>query len=356
MSDDADQKTHDPTDKKLEDARKKGDMPSAPEVRHAVMFLAMLLVVGTMGLQMVRRLAALTTDVWGGAGTQRLTNLSTARVATSLFAEMMTALGPILLLTLIMAVLAIFGQGKPNIGFAHLKIKWDKLNPVAGFKRLFGKQALVEFAKTLAKFCFIGTILVIVAWPAMAGLDRLVGADVGTIGDSAAGIVIKMVKTAAMLVGALALIDIVYQRRSWISRMKMSLQEVKDEHKESEGDPHIKGKIRAIQMSRSRNRMMASVPEATVIITNPTHYSVALKYDHGTMVAPIVVAKGVDAVAFKIREIAKENGVPVLESPPLARALYATVDIDHPIPVEHYTAVAEIISYVMKLTKERAIA
>jgi flagellar biosynthetic protein FlhB len=319
------------------------------------MFIAAFIIVGGMGLQMSRRLAGLAVGMWKEAGTQRITVMTGPRVATSILSEMTAALLPILLLTICMAALNLFAQGKPQISWGRLALKWDRLNPFTGFTRMFGKQAWVEFGKTLAKFMFVGGVLTWVAWPSFAGLDRLVGADAGIIGQSAAGIVVKMIKTAALLVGVLAAADIVYQRRSWMSRLKMSLQEIKDEHKESEGDPHIKGKRRQIAMSRSGKRMMASVPEATVVITNPTHYSVALKYDHGTMVAPIVVAKGVDAIAFKIREIAKEHKIPVLESPPLARALYATVDVDHPIPVEHYTAVAEIISYVMKLSRENKL-
>jgi flagellar biosynthetic protein FlhB len=162
-----------------------------------------------------------------------------------------------------------------------------------------------------------------------------------------------MLKAVALLVGALALFDWVYQRRTYLSRMRMSLQEVKDEHKDSEGDPHVKARIRAIGAERARRRMMSAVPTASVIITNPTHYAVALKYDHGKMAAPVVVAKGADAVALKIRELAMAAKVPILESPPLARALFASAEIDRPIPTEHYKAVAEIIGYVMRLANAR---
>ena len=163
-----------------------------------------------------------------------------------------------------------------------------------------------------------------------------------------------MIKSVAMLVGALAAFDFIYQRRSFFNRMKMSLQEVKDEHKQSEGDPKIKAKIRQIGIQRARRRMMAAVPTASVIVTNPTHYAVALKYEHGTMAAPVVVAKGMDEIALRIRDVAKAAGVPIIESPPLARALYASAMIDRPIPTEHFKAVAEIIGYVMRLAKKRA--
>lgn len=348
-----DQKTQEPTDKKLADARDKGDLPTAPEMRHAVMFVAAILIVGVLGTHMARALAALAAGLWSDAGTQHLTAASSPRLATALMAGTLTAIGPVLLATIGFAVLGLFAQGMPSISWHRMKLKWDRLSPMAGFRRLLGKQAWVEFAKTLAKFAFVVTVLAIVAWPGMAGLDRLVGADAGTIGQSAAAMVGKMVTTAALLVGALAIADFLYQRRSWFARMRMSLQEVRDEHRQSEGDPQIKHRIRAIALQRASRRMMATVPDASVIITNPTHYAVALYYDHGKMRAPLVVAKGTDLIAAKIREVAAGANVPIVESPPLARALFASVEIDHPVPVEHYAAVAEIISYVMKLTREK---
>jgi flagellar biosynthetic protein FlhB len=160
-------------------------------------------------------------------------------------------------------------------------------------------------------------------------------------------------KAIVLLVVTIAAFDFLWQRHSYLKKMMMSLQEIKDEHKQSEGDPAIKARIRAIGMARARKRMMAAVPGASVIITNPTHYAIALRYDHGAMAAPVVVAKGVDLVALRIREVAKGAGVPIVESPVLARAIYASVAIDRPIPVEHYAAVAEIIGYVMRLAKRR---
>jgi len=216
---------------------------------------------------------------------------------------------------------------------------------------MFGKQALVEFAKTFAKLCLVGGIAAAIAWPHAATIDRLVGADLVDTGSAASDIVHAMLRPIATLVGALALFDFVWQRRSFMKRMRMSLQEVKDEYKQSEGDPKIKAKIRSMQMQRSRSRMMANVPKASVVITNPTHYAIALQYDHGSMGAPVVVAKGVDAIALKIREVATEHKIPLVENRPLARALYASAELDQPIPVEHYAAVAEVISYVLRIAR-----
>lgn len=350
---DNDQKTQEPSAKRLEDARKRGDVPSAPELRHAVMFVAGLLIIGALGVHLIGVLEAICAKFWQEAGTIRLTPASAPNMATHTAAQSLYAMAPIFLATMGLALLGAMLPGLPTISWHRLKLKWDRLSPMAGAKRLLGKQAWVEFAKTLAKFALVAAVLGMIAWPGMAGLDRFVGADAQTIGQSAAARVAQMIRVAALLVGALALADLVYQRRSYFVRLRMTLQELKDEFKESEGDPKIKARIRSIAMQRAQRRMMAAVPEASVILTNPTHYAVALKYDHGAMRAPIVVAKGADLIALKIREIAKEAHVPIIENPPLARALFAATEIDHPISTEHYAAVAEIISYVMRLTRER---
>jgi flagellar biosynthesis protein FlhB len=349
---DNDQKTLDPSAKKLEDARRKGDVPAAPEMRHAAMFGAMLLIVSVLGAYAARQLAELVAGIWTMAGDRPMTAATAPKLARTVVGGMFWAIGPIFAVTIIAAVAGLFLQGWPTISVSRLKLKWDRLSPMAGARRLFGRQAWIEFAKTLAKFSFVALILWVVAWPGLTGLDRLVGADAGNIGLYASGMVVEMVRTVALLVAALAAFDFVYQRRAWTAKMRMSHQEAKDEHKESEGDPKIKARIRAIGMARARGRMMAAVPQASVVITNPTHYAVALRYDHGAMRAPVVVAKGADRIALKIREVAGAHDVPIVESPPLARALYAAVEIDQPIRVEHYAAVAEIISYVLRLTRK----
>lgn len=346
-----DQKTHDPTDKKIEDARKKGDVASAPEMRHAAMFVAALVVVTGMGIWTFQRMGHVLVRLWGRAEDFRLGPEGAQNLASGLMGQLFFLLAPLLGTMAGLAVLGGLMQGRPTIAWSRVAFKPSKLSPVSGAKRLFGPKALVEFGKTLAKLGMVVAVASMVLWPKAVALDQLVGADPVMIGETAGGLVVAMVKAVAMMVGALALFDILYQRRSWLSRMKMSLQEVKDEHKQSEGDPKIKAKIRAIGMQRSRKRMMAAVPDASVIITNPTHYAIALRYDHGSMNAPIVVAKGVDAIALKIREIAGEHKIPMVENRPLARALYASAEIDRPIPAEHYAAVAEIIGYIMRLAR-----
>lgn len=349
----SDDKTQEPTDKKLEDARKRGDVPMAPEMRHAAMFVAALVVMGGLGTYTIQQFGNLFVRLWGAADDFRLEPTGAQNFATGLFSAIGTALAPILAALFGFAVLGGVLQGRPMIAWSRIAPKWNKLNPWNGAKRMFGKQALMEFFKTFAKLCLVVGIAATIAWPHAATIDRLVGADLVDAGAAASDIVLAMLRPIAMLVGALALFDFVWQRLSYLKRMRMSLQEVKDEYKESEGDPKIKGKIRAMQMQRAKSRMMANVPKASVVITNPTHYAVALQYDHGSMAAPVVVAKGVDALALKIREVATEHKIPLVENRPLARALYASAELDQPIPVEHYAAVAEVISYVMRIARTR---
>jgi flagellar biosynthetic protein FlhB len=349
---DDEDKTHDPTDKKLEDARKKGDVPMAPEMRHATMFVAMLVVMGGMGAYTLQLMGGVFVRIWGRAEDFRMDPAGAQSMVTGLMAAVATAMLPILVALFGLALLGGVLQGRPMISWSRVKPKWSKLNPASGLTRMFGKQSLMEFAKTLAKLCLVVGIAATIAWPHASTIDRLVGADLNSVGAAINDIIDAMLRPIAMMVGALALFDFVWQRRSFMKRMKMSLQEIKDEYKQSEGDPKIKGKIRQLQMKRSRSRMMANVPKASVVITNPTHYAIALQYDHGAMAAPVVVAKGVDALALKIREIAGEHKIPLVENRPLARALYASAEIDQPIPVEHYAAVAEVISYVLKISKK----
>lgn len=354
MADDKDQKTHDPTDKKLSDARGKGDVATATEMRHAVMFVAALIVMGGMGSWTLAQVGPMLVRLWGNADDYRLEPDGAQAFATGVLLNLTSAMAPILALLFGSALLILFVQGRPSLSWSRVKPKFSKVSPVAGFGRIFGGRAMVEFLKTLAKCAVVIVIASMVIAPRMSGLDQLIEAEPRAIAQAAGTLVRRMIEAVAILVGCIAAFDFFYQRHSYHQRMKMSLQEVKDEHKQSEGDPMIKAKIRAIGMQRAKRRMMAAVPTASVIITNPTHYAIALKYDHGAMAAPVVVAKGVDEVARRIREVATESGVPIIESPPLARALYAGAAIDRPIPTEHFKAVAEIIGYVMRLSKRRA--
>jgi flagellar biosynthetic protein FlhB len=228
--------------------------------------------------------------------------------------------------------------------------KFSKLSPMEGFKRIFGKQAGANFLKGLFKLIALGAVMCAVLWPERHRIDAMVHFDPAVILGVTMTLSLKLMGAVVVMLTVIAAADFFFQYKTWYDKQKMSLQEVKDEHKQSEGDPHIKGKIRQLRQQRMKKRMMAAVPKASVIITNPTHYAVALSYERG-MQAPICVAKGVDNIALKIREIAGLHDIPIVENVPLARALYAVVDIDKEIPTEHYHAVAEIIGYVMGLKR-----
>ncbi|HEX2653131.1 MAG TPA: flagellar biosynthesis protein FlhB, partial [Xanthobacteraceae bacterium] len=228
--------------------------------------------------------------------------------------------------------------------------KLSKISPMAGFKRLFSKQALANLVKGLLKLAIVGTVMVLVMWPERHHIDGLVTIDPVAIMAVIRSWSLNLLGAVVAVFAFIAALDFFWQYRQWYERQKMSLQEIKDEFKQTEGDPTIKAKIRQLRQTRARKRMMAAVPQASVVITNPTHYAIALKYERG-MNAPVCVAKGIDLIALKIREVAGQHNIPIVENPPLARALHATVEIDQEIPDEHYKAVAEVIGYVMRLKR-----
>jgi len=271
-------------------------------------------------------------------------------LGNSLGYAVLAAIGVPLLMLMIAAVAGNMIQHRLVWSGESLKPKFSKISPGAGLKRIFGKQAAANFAKGIFKLIALGAVMVAVLWPERHRLEAFLHFDPAEILSVTTSLTVHLMGAVVAMLAAVAIADYFFQYRQWYERQKMSLKEMKDEFKQSEGDPHIKGKIRQLRQQRMKKRMMAAVPTASVIITNPTHYSVALSYDRG-MPAPVCVAKGVDNIAFKIREIAKEHDIPIVENVPLARALYATVEIDEEIPVEHYHAVAEIIGYVMGLKR-----
>jgi flagellar biosynthetic protein FlhB len=221
---------------------------------------------------------------------------------------------------------------------------------MSGFKRLFGREAFVQFIKGLLKIAIVGAVATTVLWNERDRLEALIRMETGALMPAVLALSMKLLTGVLAIYAFLALGDAVYQRVSWMKRQRMSKREIKEEFKEQEGNPEIKARLRQIRAARVKKRMMKAVPEATVIVTNPTHYAIALKYEKG-MAAPICVAKGVDSLALRIRAVATEHGVAIVENPPLARALHASVEVDDEIPVEHYKAVAELIGYVLRLRR-----
>jgi flagellar biosynthetic protein FlhB len=271
-------------------------------------------------------------------------------LGNSLGLAMLAAIGVPLLMLMLAAIAGNMVQHRLVWSAEGLKPKFSKISPGAGLKRIFGKQAAANFAKGLFKLIALGAVMTAILWPERHRLESFLRFDPDAILSVTTSLTLHLMGAVVAMLAAVAIADYLFQYRQWFERQKMSLQEMKEEFKQSEGDPHIKGRIRQLRYARMKKRMMAAVPKASVIITNPTHYSVALSYDRG-MPAPVCVAKGADNIALKIREIAKEHDIPIVENVALARALYATVEIDDEIPVEHYHAVAEIIGYVMGLKR-----
>jgi len=226
----------------------------------------------------------------------------------------------------------------------------SRISPVAGLGRLFSKQALVNFAKGLVKLGLLGAVITALLWPQRQRVSSLIDTDPVMLLPFTRALTMQMLGAVVAILAIIAGADYLFQYRQWYERQKMSLREMKEEFRQTDGDPMIKGKMRQLRQSRMRKRIMAAVPKASVVITNPTHFAVALKYERG-MSAPVCVAKGTDLIARRIREIAQEHNIPVVENPPLARALHGTVEIDQEIPQEHYRAVAEIIGYLMRLRR-----
>jgi flagellar biosynthetic protein FlhB len=231
-----------------------------------------------------------------------------------------------------------------------LKPKLSKISVAAGLKRLFSAQALANFVKGLIKITVIGAVMAALLWPQRDRLEGLVQTDILSTLMLARSYALEVLATVVAILFFVAAADYLFQYRQWHERQKMSVRELKEEFKQTEGDPMIKGKIRQLRASRMRKRMIAAVPKASVVITNPTHYAIALQYERG-MSAPICVAKGLDELALRIRQVAEQHAIPVVENPPLARALHAVVEVDQEIPPEHYKAVAGVIGYVMKLRR-----
>jgi flagellar biosynthetic protein FlhB len=347
---DDNERSEDPTQKKRDDALERGDVVKSQEVNTWFIISAGALVMFAFAEPAA---ASLQTMLRG-----LLANMHTVRTDGGglliLSYQLSTSLLAILALPLLVLVLAAIGGNMiqhPLVWSGEqLKPKLSRLSPIEGAKRLFSKLALVNFIKGLAKLGIVSCLMLWLVWPETDRIYTLVNTDIrGTLALTE-NLSLKLLAAVAVILAFIAALDYGYQYKVWFARQKMSLRQLKEEFRQSEGDPVVKGKLRQLRQSRMRKRMMAAVPQASVVITNPTHFAVALKYERG-MAAPVCLAKGVDVLALKIREVAAAHRIPIVENPPLARALHAGVEIDQEIPVQHYKAVAEVIGYIMKLRK-----
>jgi len=342
------EKTQDPTQRRLDEAVRRGDVVKSQEVNAWFVLAAAALVLLSFSGAMGMNLMAMFRGIIANAGQIPTDGGGLMHLARKVGMETLAAVAIPFLLLLLAAIGGNAIQHRLVWSAEVLIPKLSKISPLAGAKRLFSKQALANFFKGLAKLVIVGTVATAILWPARKRLEGLVATDPFAMVAFARSLALQLFGGVVAILAIIAAADYLFQYRQWYERQKMSIREMRDEFKESEGDPKIKAKVRQLRQQRSKKRMMAAVPKATVVITNPTHFAVALQWERG-MNAPICVAKGQDLIALRIRTVAEDSGVPIVENPPLARTLHATVEIDAEIPAEHYKAVAEVISYVMRL-------
>jgi flagellar biosynthesis protein FlhB len=346
---DQSQKTEEPTARRLEEARKRGQVAYSREVSNwIVLFTAAVIVVmagpGIMGdlSDTLRRFIA-------GAHNMSADGPGLRTVLGDLFWSVFRAIALPLLVLAAAGLLSGFIQTGPIFTFEPVKPDLSKLSIIKGFERLFSMRSIMEFIKGLVKLVIVSAAGLFALMPYFNGVEHFVGQDMSAALYDLRVLFLKLMIAVLSVLFLVAALDYLYQRHDFMNKMRMSKQEIREEFRQTEGDPQVKARLRQLREQKARQRMMQAVPEADVVITNPTHYAVALKYDVKAMDAPQMVAKGADLVAQKIREVATENKVPIVENAPLARALYESMEIEQIIPQEHYKAVAEVISYVFRL-------
>ncbi|MBY0010085.1 flagellar biosynthesis protein FlhB [Paenibacillus typhae] len=346
-------KTEKPTGKRRSDARKKGQVPKSAELSGAIVLLSALISMISFGSYMKERLITLYTDVLKNRMLMEVTSDNVIKMFNEYGIQILILLAPLLIIILVAALVVNYAE----VGFLYtttgITPKFSKLNPISGFKNIFSMRSFVEFLKSVFKLLIVAYLVYSALWGERDSIASLTHVDA----EGAYRYAAKMTMNLGLKIGSvllvLAIFDYMYQRFQHEKSLKMSKQEIKDEYKNQEGDPQIKGKIKAAQRKMAMMRMMQEVPNADVIITNPTHFAVALKYDGTTMEAPQIVAKGQDYVALRIRELAKEHGVTTMENKPLARALFQRAEIGDVVPQDLFQAVAEVLAYVYKLKGKR---
>jgi flagellar biosynthetic protein FlhB len=347
------EKTEEPTPKRIREAREKGDVPRSKELGATVLLLAAAasalifgdLVAGRMRGMMASNLSLEREALFDSS-------MMVAYLARSMF-DALLSLSGFFGLVLLAAIVGPIALGGWNFSGESVQPKASRINPLSGLKRMFSLKALVELVKALAKFLLVASIAILVLKVMQPRLLGLGAQDVVPAISDAVDIVIWTFLLISASLILISLLDVPFQLYDYSKKMKMTLQEVKDEMKSTEGKPEVKGRIRQLQREISQRQMMGKIPEADVVITNPTHYAVALKYDPESGRAPVVLAKGADFVALRIRELAVEHEVPMLSAPPLARALYQHAELDQEIPAGLFKAVAQVLAYVYQLRSYR---
>lgn len=351
MAEEGGERSEEPTQQRREDFRNRGQVAQTRELGSVLLLFTSLLCIWFLGRFFFAQIHSLFQTTIGSGMVPAVRDGSTSALMLQAFKTSAFIVGPMVGILWIMSIASSVLQ----IGFLTnqeaLTFKPERLDPVQGFKRIFSLRSLMEAVKALFKICCVGAIAYMVIKGELAQVPQLVNFTVGQIFSFLGTMIFKLTLGVGTFMAVLAGMDFLFQRWDLEKQMRMTKQEVKEEHKSREGDPLIKARIRRIQREMATRRMMNDVPKADVVITNPTHIAVALRYADN-MIAPTVVAKGAGLIAEKIKKIAKENGVPVIENKPLARAMFKTLKIGQMIPKELYTAVAEVLSYVYRLKKK----
>ncbi len=343
----AEDKTEDATDKKVSDSMEQGNTPHSREASVFMSLAASLIVVSLVLKENIGPLIDTMSQVFASPSRFPLnTPADLIALVTVLGVAAATFLLPMMSMMIASSVVAAFVQGMPQVSFARIKPKFSKLSPAAGLKRMLSRQGLIDFLKNVAKF----TIVCIVAYMVLHGdFEKLVQSifvDPSKMGATVMDMIVRLLSGTCVAYGLITGADLVWTKIKWRKDLRMTKQEIKDEMKSSEGDPIYKAKRRSIALDRHRRRMMGSVPKATMVIANPTHYAIAIRYVREEGGAPMVLAKGQDLIALKIREIAEAHGIPVIEDKALARSMYDHVEVSKMIPAEFYKAVAQLIHFL----------
>ncbi|MCT8267841.1 MULTISPECIES: flagellar biosynthesis protein FlhB [Afifella] len=344
---DKDSQTEEPTEKKISDAVEKGNTPHSREAAIFTSILAILIIMTLLIQGAARDLSAILMHFIDNPGGFSLSN---GTEATLFLWRVAWDCGRLILPAIF--VLALFGiaaslfQNVPSLVLERIRPQWSRISPAAGWKKIFGKQGAVEFLKALFKVTAVGITCLLVINADQNALMSAMYSDPTLVPQLILSISVRLVSTICVATIVLVGADIVWSRVRWRNDLRMTRQELKEEFKQAEGDPIVKGRLRAIARERAKRRMMAEVPRATLIIANPTHFAIAIRYERAEGGAPLVIAKGADLVALKIREIATEHNVPIIEDKPLARAMYDAVEVDQFIPSEFYVAVAKLLHYI----------
>jgi flagellar biosynthesis protein FlhB len=352
-----DDKTEKASPKRKREARKKGQVAKSPDLNGAVVLIAGLIMIVFMGPKIVDSTAGYMRNAF-----QDIPNAHAVTTAAglsglyhALISTLLATVAPIAGLCLVAALLVNVAQVGFRPSLSGLKPDVKRINPVSGFKNIFSARIAFETGKALAKVAVMGAVAAMALVPQITNLGASVGTTPFALGALMSHSVTDMAERAAIAYLLIGIIDFIHQRRKHVKMLKMTKQEAKDEHKQTQLPAEVKGALRRRQLMASRARMMAAIPHADVVVTNPTHFAVVLKYD-GVLPAPVVVAKGQDLVAAQIRRIAEDNDVPIVPDPPLARELHRDVEIGQMIPAEMYAAVAQVLAFVYRLANKRKVA